>query len=211
MTRSANLKAANDENWRAAIRHRFVNELLDGTLDDKVLAAYLVQDYQFFDAFVALLGQACASAPTLAARMRYAAQLGMLASDEDTYFTDTFDALGVPDQDRTHPELRTPTREFEAIMREATASRSYTQVLAVLVVAEWLYLDWGSRADDGMTATRPEHVRWIDLHRGPEFAAWVEFLRAEFDAARGTDDAAAEALFARAVAAEVAFFDAAYT
>src|SRR3981189_3320368 len=32
------------------------------------------------------------------------------------------------------------------IMREAADTRSYAAALSVLVVAEWLYLDWASRA-----------------------------------------------------------------
>jgi thiaminase/transcriptional activator TenA len=31
-------------------------------------------------------------------------------------------------------------------MREAAATRSYAAALSVLVVTEWLYLDWASRA-----------------------------------------------------------------
>jgi hypothetical protein len=35
------------------------------------------------------------------------------------------------------------TAGFKAIMREAAETRSYAGALSVLVVAEWLYLDWG--------------------------------------------------------------------
>ena len=33
-------------------------------------------------------------------------------------------------------------------MRSALATRSYPEVLAVLLVAEWLYGDWAARAGD---------------------------------------------------------------
>jgi thiaminase/transcriptional activator TenA len=39
-----------------------------------------------------------------------------------------------------------PTADFKAIMREAAETRNYTAALSVLVVAEWLYLDWACRA-----------------------------------------------------------------
>ena len=45
------------------------NARVAGTVADDVLARYLVQDYRFCDAFTMLLGQACASAPDLAARL----------------------------------------------------------------------------------------------------------------------------------------------
>lgn len=200
--------------WDAAVQHRFVDELLAGTIADDVLARYLVQDYQFCDAFTALLGQATASAPTLASRLRFAQQLGMFASDENTYFVDSFDALGVPQEDRETPRLAAATREFDTLMRDVVATRSYPQALALLIVAEWLYLDWASRADrEPLGATRPEHVGWVDLHRGPDFTEWVRWLCAELTAAEPIeprDRVAVEDVFCRAVACELAFFDAAY-
>lgn len=211
-TFSERLRATNAAGWDAAVGHRFVDELLAGTLADDVLAGYLVQDYQFCDAFTALLGQGCASAPDLDSRLVFARQLGMFASDENTYFVDSFDALGVPDSERSEPQLTDATAAFDALMREALHSRSYAQVLAVLLVAEWLYLDWATRPDAG-DAGRPEHLGWIDLHRGAAFNTWVDWLRAQLDAHEPADDGerrAVESIFARAVRCELAFFDAAY-
>ncbi len=208
------LLAANAAPWDAAVGSRFVDELLAGTVADDVLARYLVQDYQFCDAFTALLGQGCASASDLPERLVFARQLGMFASAENSYFVDAFDALGVAEADRTRPRLHPTTRDFDAVMRAALESRSYAQVLAVLVVAERLYLDWATRPDAAeLRATRPEHVGWVDLHRGPAFTAWVGWLCAQLDAHAPTDAAelaAVEDIFARAVACEVAFFEAAY-
>ena len=122
------------------------------------------------------------------------------------------DALGVPDSERSEPQLTDATAAFDALMREALHSRSYAQVLAVLLVAEWLYLDWATRPDAG-DAGRPEHLGWIDLHRGAAFNTWVDWLRAQLDAHEPADDGerrAVESIFARAVRCELAFFDAAY-
>lgn len=199
--------------WNGAVGHRFVDELLAGTLDDAVLAGYLVQDYQFCDAFTALLGQACASAPALPSRLRFAKQLGMFAADEDTYFVDTFDELGVSETDRVAPALTPATRAFDRVMRDALEARSYAACLAVLYVAEGLYLDWGERADrEPIGDLERKHLGWIDLHRGPAFTAWVHWLRDELDGLDidAAEESAARGLFRRAVACELAFFDAAY-
>lgn len=214
MSRSTALRAANAPTWDAAIHHRFVDELLDGTVDDDVLRRYLVQDYLFCDAFTALLGQACASAPDLAARLPYARQLGFFASTENTYFTDAFDALGVPDKEWRAPTPQPATAAFDEVMRDAVASRSYGQAVAVLLVAEWLYLDWADRAAaEGREPTRPEHLGWVDVHRGADFTRWVQWLRDELDAIEldPVQEADVAAVFARAVRCELAFFDAAYT
>ena len=50
------LRAECQEDWQAAIQHRFVDEIFAGTLASEHLRHYLVQDYQFVDRFVALLG-----------------------------------------------------------------------------------------------------------------------------------------------------------
>lgn len=207
------LRNQHAEDWDAAVNHPFVDQLLDGSLPDENLRHYLVQDYQFCDAFTALLGQAVASAPSLPSRLVFAGVLGAFASDENTYFQDCFAELDVPEADRAAPALHRVTRDFDALMRSALGTRSYPEVLAVLLVAEWLYGDWAARAGDpGSWPAEPKHAEWIRLHNNPEYNAWVTWLRDEFDAVEPKDAAArgrVATTFAEAVRLERAFFDAA--
>src|ERR1700759_5524490 len=96
-------RAAHAATWEAAVAHRFVDELWSGTVDDAVLARYLTQDRQFLDAFVALLGQAVASADRPEPRLVRARQLGLIAADEDDYVTRALDRLGVSVEHRADP------------------------------------------------------------------------------------------------------------
>jgi thiaminase/transcriptional activator TenA len=94
-------------------------------------------------------------------------------------------------------------------MREAAASGSYAAMLAVLNVAEWLYLDWAVRAP----VTPPQnfiHAEWITLHDNPDFRDFVGFLRLELDRAGLGEAEVSRDFFRRAAALELAFFDAAY-
>lgn len=207
------LRQAAEPDWTAAVTHRFVRELGAGTLDHTVMRRYLVQDYQFLDAFVALLGAAIHAAPALPQRLPLGRFLGMVVSEENTYFQRSFDALEVPAAERSAPMLAAPTGGFQALMREAASSGRYGAMLAVLTVAEWVYLSWAvplAGRDPGWFVFR----EWIELHSGAGFEAWVGFLRDELDAAHEAADAAERAeiaaLFRRAVALERAFFDAAY-
>ncbi|NMO91959.1 TenA family protein [Actinomycetospora sp. TBRC 11914] len=204
------LRAAWASTWDAAVGHRFVDELWAGTVDDAVLARYLVQDLQFLDAFVALLGAAVASADRPGPRLVLARQLGLVAGDEDDYFSRALDRLGVPAARRRDPELLPPTRGFLALMDEARRSADHAEILTVLLVAEWLYADWAAR--DAALPADPLHAEWIELHRGEAFTAWVAFLRDEVDrvAAGGADQQRMAEVFGRAVTLELAFFDAAY-
>jgi thiaminase/transcriptional activator TenA len=210
---SERLRRAAEPDWRAAVEHRFVHELAAGTVDPAVMRRYLVQDYQFVDAFVVLLGAAIQAAPGFAPRVELGRFLGLVVSAENTYFQRSFDALGVPAEARVRPALAAPTADFRALMAEAAASGDYGAMVAVLTVAEWLYLDWAAP----LVGREPDWFvlrEWIELHSGEGFEAWVAFLRGELDRAFEAGDAAARdriaSRFRRAVALERAFFDAAY-
>ncbi|MCT1828721.1 TenA family protein [Brevibacterium luteolum] len=160
--------------WDAAVGHRFVDELFAGTIDDAVLAGYLVQDYQFFDAFLSMLGGCVAHADRLDSKLRFAAQLGMLATDEDGYFQQAFTQLGVTEDDWRNSQLSRAAAGFQAEMYDAVAQAEYADLLVMLVIAEWLYLDWGER--DAPLPERYVHSEWIELHRGEAFSSWCQFL-----------------------------------
>ncbi len=203
------LQRENRADWSAATGHRFVRGLCDGTLDDAVLARYLVQDHRFLDSFLTLLGAAMATADTPGARLRYGRSAGIVSGEENTYFLRAFAALGVDAAAREAVPDGAPTRAFKALMREAAASGRYVAVLSVLCVAEWLYLDWASAAPRPLPP-RFVHAEWITLHDNPDFRAFVRFLREELDRVGPVDADTAHDMFRRAMAIEAAFFDAAF-
>jgi thiaminase/transcriptional activator TenA len=210
---STHLRQASAPAWDAAITHRFVRELSAGTVPPAVMRHYLVQDYQFIDRFVALLGAAIATADTYASRLRLSQFLAMIISDENTYFVRAFDALGVPPAERTAPALDPTVRAFQALMAEAAETRLYAGALSVLVVAEWLYLSWAERHQGPLPADFV-HAEWITLHDNPFFRDFVAWLRGELDRAGAAQDAVGrarcESLFQRAVALELGFLDSLY-
>lgn len=210
MTRfSDELRDAHREKWDAAVGHRFVQELFDGTIDDGVMAGYLVQDYRFLDSFLQLLGAAMSTADELAPRLRLSQFIGEVAGDENTYFLRSFEELGVTEEQRDNTPDTAACAGFTGLMREAAETRSYAAALGVLVVAEWLYLDWATNAPK----KRPEsfvHNEWIELHDYPEFHDLVEFLRSEVDRVGPGNREVVEEYFGRAVALELDFFNNSY-
>lgn len=207
----SDLMSSTSRQWAAAVDHRFVRELFAGSIDDAVMRDYLVQDYQFFESFLSMLGACVAHADELEAKLRFARQLGMLVADEDTYFVDSFAELGIDPADYLRPELAAPTVGFRDLMDAAVGSASYPQLLVVLVVAEWLYLDWAESGEE--MPQRQVHRGWIDLHRGEAFRGWVQFLVDELERVfPEEEDQSSEAenlnrIWRRAVDLECAFFD----
>ena len=206
---TATLRRQSEPTWSAAVGHRFVTQLCDGSLPDAVMVRYLVQDHRFLDSFLTLLGAAIATADTFEARLRFGRFAGMISSDENTYFLRAFEALDVSAEQRQAPADTVPTAGFKAIMREAAATRSYAAALAVLNVAEGLYLDWATKAPKPLPANFV-HAEWITLHDNPAFADFVAFLQTELDRVGPQDAERAADFYLRTVALELAFFEAVY-
>ena len=208
------LRACAEPAWSAAVGHRFGAECNAGAVSPEVMRRYLVQDYQFIGTFVALLGRAIHTAPGLPERLPLGRFMGAVCGAENTYFERSFDALSVDHALRADPPLSDAARDFRALMAEAAESPRHADQLAVLCVAEWVYLSWARPARN----TRPDApfwcAEWVDLHASPYFEGFVEGLRAALDAAVGGLDARGRArvrgLFVRAAELERAFFDSAY-
>jgi thiaminase/transcriptional activator TenA len=197
--------------WQAATRHAFTDQLAAGTLPEDRMLAYLRQDYLFIDGFVRLLASAIAHAPTLPDAIPGAQFLGLISGPENTYFLRAIEALGGQAEPPAPPHPI--TAEFQTIMRDAAHSGRYAQMLAVLVVAEWSYLDWATPHADKADDLPFWFGEWITLHSGDGFEGVVAYLRGQLDAVwpglSPEEQRAVEATFTHATRLERAFFDAA--
>lgn len=198
------------QDWHAATHHAFTNALADGTLSREKMAGYLQQDYQFIDGFVRLLASAVAHAPTLQDAVPGAQFLGVICGPENTYFLRSSQALEISLSAPAAPE----TIAFQQLMDQARRSGRYEIMLSVLVVAEWIYLDWATPFE-GCADDLPFWLgEWISLHSGDGFAQVVAYLRDQLDIVwEALDDDAREnvtATFTEAVRLERAFFDASW-
>jgi len=199
--------------WNEATTHRFTRELHADTLEDDAFRRYLLQDYAFLETLVGVFGYAVGDAPTMDAKSRLTDFLGTLTADENDYFQRSFDALGVPESAYADPELTEATAAFRDLLLRAAREGGYAETLAVLVPAEWVYLDWAT--DDALAAPDRFYLdEWVQLHAVPEFESFVGWLRAELDregaAVSERRQARLAELFTRTVDLEVAFFDSAY-
>ncbi|GAB3675541.1 TenA family protein [Saccharopolyspora tripterygii] len=204
------LRERSEPDWTSVVEHPFTDALFDGSMPDEYMSSYLVQDYQFVDDFLALLGAAVAKADRYSSRLALAGSIGVVTSEENTYFQRSFDALGIVESDRVEPELDPATEAFRDLMRDTKDNGGYAEILTVLTVAEWTYLEWAQRAPG-----KPEsfvHAEWIDLHANPDFESWVTWLRSELDRVGADLDERQRArclrLFQQATKCEVDFFNA---
>lgn len=204
------LRSLAADDWQAATRHEFTDAVADGSLPAEKMLGYLQQDYLFIDGFLRLLASAIATAPTLPDAIPAAQFLGLISGPENTYFLRSVEALGGLVELPAEPQA--VTRAFQQIMRQAVQSGQYEQMLAVLVVAEWSYLDW-ARPHVGCAQGLPFWFgEWVTLHSGDGFESVVAYLRGQLDQVwvdlSDQHRHAVEATFCKTVALERQFFDA---
>jgi thiaminase (transcriptional activator TenA) len=149
------------------------------------------------------------SSTSFEARVRFGRFISVVAGEENTYFLRAFEALGVTEDRRTADPDTQATAGFKAIMRDATETRSYAATLSVLVVAEWLYLDWAP--------ARRSRYRTTSCTPSGSCSTTIRiFATSSVSSARSLDRVGpAQAglcrdFFRRAVALELSFFEAAY-
>lgn len=205
------LQSISEPDWSATVNHPFFDALAQGQVSGKTFAAYMVQDYGFVDPFTALLGHAIGNAPSMADRVALGRFVGMLTSTEDSTFQRTFDTFGVPTAEQNAPNYLPETRAFRALLEETGQSDHYPEILAVLVVTEWIYWAWATRVTRA-EGLHPLMAEWIDLHDNRDFQDFVCWLRRrldeEADQLDGEDFARVAARFRKTVAKERAFHDA---
>ncbi|CAM3332624.1 TenA family protein [Halomonas lysinitropha] len=187
------LREISEPDWSATVNHPLFDALAEGRLSKGDFAAYMVQDYGFVDPFTALLGHAIGQAPSMDDRVVLGQFMGMLTSDENSTFQRTFEAFDVPRAQREAPDYLPETRAFRELLHDTGRGGRYAEILAVLVVTEWLYLEWALRVTrvDGL---HPLMAEWIDLHDNHAFQEFVTWLRRRLDEEAETLD---DASFAR--------------
>lgn len=210
------LKASCADSWHAVTHHVFADAWGDSALPKANLENYLIQDHRFLDRFVALLAAAVSRAPRLQDRIPGCQFLALVTGEENTYFERSFAALGVSDDARANRPDWLATAGFKQIMKDATDSNSYANMLAVLAVAEGTYLGWADRVNNTI-AKRPDdfwYAEWLDLHTGTYFESVVAYLNTQLDhiGPSLSDEERAECLsyFKRATDLECQFFDTAW-
>ena len=214
MRPSEQLKQTCIDDWLKATNHPFCIELADGSLPLEKMRVYLAQDYTFIDNFVRLAASAIHHAPTLPDRLPLAHFLGIIAGPENTYFQRSFEILDVAQSERVNPALLKPTNDFQALMLKAANSGEYGNMIAVLCVAEWVYLSWARPFVDSVEGLPFYFGEWITLHSGEYFESVIEHLRSQLDTVFNHADAEQQETmqhyFQQAVLLEKQFFDACY-
>ena len=172
----------NTEDWYDAINSRFVSELLDDTLPESILKAYLIQDFKFYNN--GMMARLIKLAPRQETKDMLAAQSQWFADNEATYFEHFLEAYHVSQEEYDATEPTPANKEYGA------------------------YLDSLS-VDADVIQQVPAHKGWVDLHEGAHFRKWVGDLISLVNEYCSIDGPEAE-VFRTIVHLERRFFDDSY-
>jgi len=92
--------------------------------------------------------------------------------------------LGVSVEERTSIPDAPCSKGFCDLMREVASTGSLAEMLAVVVVCEWTYLEWGQNVLPNTVRDDFTCFEWVDLHSGEYFASVIEYLRSLLDKER---------------------------
>lgn len=210
---SERMRADARRTWDTALGHRFFRQVATDAIDDRVFARYLRIEYGFVDTAARVLGYAVAKAPSFQERRRLGVGLYGLVTDQERFFIDAFERMGARAGERTALPPPGSALPLHTLFLNVAETENYEEILACTLAAEWMYLTWCSTANQSPSSR--EYIRdWVALHAGGAFADHVAWVRSELDD-RGPTLAAPRqarlvALFEQALAAEIAFHDAAY-
>lgn len=148
----------NTEDWYDAINSRFVSELLDDTLPESILKAYLIQDFKFYNN--GMMARLIKLAPRQETKDMLAAQSQWFADNEATYFEHFLEAYHVSQEEYDATEPTPANKEYGAYL-DSLSDKSWPELITAICCMEWLYLAWAKRTVDADVIQQvPAHKGW---------------------------------------------------
>lgn len=231
MSKIEQLLSRHGKKFQLSITHPLTNELCEGSLADYKLYTFLAQDLQYFQIGLNVMGRALSFCTNNErSSIILAKQIGFVAGRENDYFDITMSLLKKTSGDQLQeniPSMLTPVLPkrlpevqayidfMETLVNESTC---YCELAVFLYVMEKVYLGWAQYnldKQDKINTLEYKHQEWIDLHSGPEFEEWVQFLADEVERSSiGLSESQwkkCEKVFEKTLDLEIGFFESCYT
>lgn len=195
--------------WGRMLRHPFLLEARDGTLDDDTFYTWLRQDYLFVEAAIPFVGALIAKAPEPGLRSALA-PIPQALEDELELFRERAGVFGVSVDDVAPGFVNHAYVQFLL----ATGLReSFPVAFTVYWAAEKAYHESWKMVDPAIDADHPWRP-FVENWAGEEFAGLVGFLEGEVNrlaAAAGDEERGQmETMFEMTTRYEIAFWEMAH-
>ena len=204
---------ANRDIYDAILRHPFLVQLQDGSLDRDAFVFYLVQDTHYLKAFSQALKVTARKAP----RREWAALLHTHAeqtiADELVLHESIFEAHGVTPAAQARMEPAPQAFAYTSYLVATAHTGTFAEAMAALLPCYWIYWEVANGLNARGSAD-PTYQRWIDAYAAPDYGETVRTMRQIVDAVAATASPAERermrANFRRSSRYEWMFWDSAF-
>lgn len=182
MTLSLQLREQYAILWDRMVTHEFVEAFAQDNLSQEQIRCYFLQDYVFLRDFVTLLSLGIAKAPDFDVARRLSTFLAEILQGEEALFRKSFRDWGLRPDQYSPPDASEAAMAFGNLMTSVAYQGTFADILTVLLVTEWTYLDWATRLVREKRVPRNQPSRdWVALHSSEDFRLFVEWIRERFD------------------------------
>lgn len=199
--------------WQRMLDHRFCRDMARDRLPEATFVRYLRYEHAFVRTAIAVFAYALAKAPNSADQGHLLGVLKALAGEQQSYFEQTFAALGLDPTVLSDDALPPAALGLREGVLGIAASGGFAEILASMLAAEWMYLTWCDDAHRQRPRQRAP-ADWIRLHVESGFRNQVRWLMNRTDILGPTLDPSIQqrcrAHFGSVLELEIAFHDAPY-
>jgi thiaminase/transcriptional activator TenA len=167
--------------WDEQLRHKFVQQLGDGSLAVERFRRWVLQDYLYLKEFARIFAWAVAKADQLDSMGWYAKVLDLTLNTEMALHRTYAERFGVSPEELEAQPMWPTTRAYTDFLVRTSADGDMADLLAALLPCAWGYV---YIAQDLAGQDPPEDQRyadWIAQYASQEFADAAEWLKAELN------------------------------
>ncbi|MBN1948053.1 MAG: thiaminase II [Bradymonadales bacterium] len=208
---SSDLYQAAQDLWQAQREHPFVQGIAEGTIADKQLACYVLQDYRYLVEYARVLALAAARADRLESMTWFSQVLHLTLGTEMELHRRFASRLSISAEELESAPLLPTTRAYADFLVRTAAIGDLVDLVAALLPCTWGYVELAEELASRDLPDDPFCAEWIRQYSGPEFKVAADWLVAELDRlAAGASEqkrAVLEELFVTSSRYELAFWE----
>ena len=167
--------------WDAQLEHPFVRQLGDGSLEVERFTRWVVQDYRYLKEFARIFAWAVAKADRLESMGWYAKVLDLTLNTEMGLHRTYAERFGISEAELEATPMWPTTRAYTDFLVRTSADGDMADLLAALLPCAWGYVYIARKLAEGNPPEDQRYADWIAQYASDEFAAALDWLRAEFD------------------------------
>ena len=163
------------------MEHPFVRQLGDGSLDVERFKRWVLQDYRYLEEFARIFAWAVAKADRLESMGWYAKVLDLTLNSEMALHRTYAERFGITEAELEATPMWPTTRAYTDFLVRTSADGDMADLLAALLPCAWGYVHIARSLAEGDPPADQRYADWISQYASDEFAAALDWLRAEFD------------------------------